>query len=411
MARYIFMAYLLYPVTQLLRTLCFGFLLVLLALPAAAQTQGNRTATEQRLHELREQIRLDEQRLSLAAQAEQASLHDLRSLDRQIALRRELTDQLQQRLLELSAQSDSLLVSTDVLAADIDGLKEQYQRRAVHAYKHGRLHDIALILAAESINQMLIRIRYLTRFANERRDKLRGIQAAADTLAQRQQALAEAREEAELLLLQAEQEQQQLSNLQRSRQQVVQQLQTERTTIQHDLTQKRQAASEFEARLRNLITAETTRRRNTTDTRELREFRELSGSFLSNQGRLPWPARGVVVEPFGEVINPVYGTSTPNPGVFIATNPQDEVRAVFDGTILSVSVIPEFGRYILIEHGEYQTAYSNFSLIYVGEGERIKAGQTLGRAGTEDEPKGAGVFFALFQSGEAIDPVPWLGRR
>src|SRR5688572_8066267 len=110
MARYIFMAYLLYPVTQLLRTLCFGFLLVLLALPAAAQTQGNRTATEQRLHELREQIRLDEQRLSLAAQAEQASLHDLRSLDRQIALRRELTDQLQQRLLELSAQSDSLLV-------------------------------------------------------------------------------------------------------------------------------------------------------------------------------------------------------------------------------------------------------------------------------------------------------------
>ncbi len=397
---------------SLFRTIGLGVvLLLLLVLPASAQIDGNRTATEQRLYELREQIRLDEQRLSLAAQAEQASLHDLRNLDRQIALRRELTTHLQQRLIELGEQSDSLILSTSILEADIGALKEQYQHRARHAYKHGRLHDIALILAAQSINQMLIRIRYLTRFANERRDKLRGIQAAADTLAKRQQALNDARDETQLLIQQAEEEQQQLSYLQRSRQNVVQQLQAERNTIQHDLTQNRQAASAFEAQLRQVIAAETNRRRNTADTRVLREFRELSGSFLSNQGRLPWPARGVVVEPFGEVINPVYGTSTPNPGVFIATNPQEEVVSVFDGTILSVSVIPEFGRYILIEHGEYQTAYSNFSLIYVGEGERIKAGQTLGRAGTEDEPKGAGLFFALFQNGEAINPVPWLGRR
>lgn len=399
------------PVVQALACCLLVLALALPGRPASAQASADRMSTEQRLQELRNQIRQDEARLSQTTQAEQASLQTLRNIDREIVLRRELTGSLQQRLLELSQQSDSLLTSLSSLEEDLGELREQYRYRAIHAYKYGRLHDLALILAAESINQMLVRVRYLTRFTDERREKLDVIRTAADTLEARRIALQEARAETEQLLAQADAERQELGRLQSSRQQVVQQLQTQRTALQQDLSAKRQAATQFETRLRELVAGATTRRNNATDSRELREFRELSGSFRANQGRLPWPASGVVMEPYGEVINPVYGTSTPNPGLLIATNPQDAVRAVFDGVVLSVSVIPEFGRYVLVEHGEYQSAYSNFSLIYVSEGDRIEAGQVIGRAGTEEEPKGAGVFFALFENGAAFDPMRWLAPR
>lgn len=393
-----------------LLSICLLGLLATLMVPqsALAQSRSDRATTEERLQALRDQIRRDEQRLTATSEAEEASMRTLRNLDREVATRRELVSTYQRRLAELNRQSDTLQTSLESLEDDLDDLRGEYQRHARHAYKYGRLHDLALILSAESINQMLVRIRYLNRFADERRDKYQKVQTAADTLEARREQLQQAREETRNLLEQAQLERQELSNLQRNRRQVVQQLQNQRSSIQEELETKRQAATEFESRLRDLIAGAG---RNAAPSRTPTETRILSGNFRNNRGQLPWPTNGVIIEPFGEIENPVYGTKTPNPGVFIGTNPQAEVRSVFDGTVLSVSVIPEFGRYVLIEHGDYQTAYSNFSLIYVGEGEAVEAGQVIGRAGTEDEPKGAGVFFAVFNGGEARDPALWLGMR
>jgi septal ring factor EnvC (AmiA/AmiB activator) len=376
--------------------------------PGWAQSSSDRTTTEERLRALRQQIQRDEQRLAATSEAEEASMRTLRNLDRELATRRELATTYQRRLQELNQQSDSLRSSLSSIEADLQDLRGEYERYARHAYKYGRLHDLALILSAESINQMLVRIRYLNRFADERREKFQKVKAAADTLEARRDQLQQAREQTEALLEQAQLERQELSRLQQNRRQVVRQLQNQRSSIQEDLATKREAATAFESRLRDLITSAG---RNPASSRTPTETRILSGSFRNNRGQLPWPADGVIIEPFGEIENPVYGTRTPNPGVFIGTNPQAEVRSVFEGTVLSVSVIPEFGRYVLIEHGAYQTAYSNFSLIYVAEGDAVQAGQVIGRAGTEDEPKGAGVFFAVFDGGEAMNPSQWLGRR
>ncbi|NNE34149.1 MAG: peptidoglycan DD-metalloendopeptidase family protein, partial [Rhodothermales bacterium] len=102
--------------------------------------------------------------------------------------------------------------------------------------------------------------------------------------------------------------------------------------------------------------------------------------------------------------------SVPNPGILIATESSAAVKAAFDGRVISVDIIPDFGTYVVIEHGEYHTVYSNFSLLYVGQNTVVSAGQVIGRAGTDAEPKGPGVFFAVFKKGEPMNPVPWLAR-
>jgi septal ring factor EnvC (AmiA/AmiB activator) len=390
-----------------------GLLLVLPAQAQRVQQVSDRTSTEQRLRDLRDQITQAERKLSETTQAETATMETLRSMDRELAIRGELTSSYEDRLDELALASDSLRDAMAQFEVDLGEMKEQYQHHAIHAYKYGRLHDLALILSASSINQMLIRVRYLNRFADQRRTKLQAIEAAAKAMEDRRAKLVEARVQTQLLLQEAQKEQRKMQNLQQSRKGVIKELQSQKTSIQGDIAQKRKAASDLENRIRSMIAAETARRREriTSDPAEDVIFTNLTGSFTQNKGKLPWPSTGAVVEPFGDIVNPVHGTKTPNPGILIATKPQAEVRAIFDGVVLGVSVLPEFGTYVAIQHGEYQSVYSNFSMVYIAEGAQVKAGQVIGRAGTDAEPKQSGIFFALFKNGAPFDPATWLMRR
>jgi septal ring factor EnvC (AmiA/AmiB activator) len=97
--------------------------------------------------------------------------------------------------------------------------------------------------------------------------------------------------------------------------------------------------------------------------------------------------------------------------VVIASEASAEVTAVAAGRVTAIDFMPEFGRFVLVEHGDYLTFYGNLSLLYVVTGDVLTAGQTVGRAGTDAEPKGRGIFFGLFDNGAAVDPEAWLNKQ
>ncbi len=379
-----------------------------IAIPVSAQNTS-REATERRLDELRQLIAKDEDRLTKTQSEERASLKTLRDLDRQIAMREELMRNYRERMDQLQRQQDSLRTSLDQLEGDLQRLKEEYRARASHAYKYGRMHDVALILAAESINQMLIRAQYLKRFSTQRRTRLDAIRTASTALYEQREELAASYTRNEQLLQAAEDEQARLGKLKNSRSKVVRNLRQRRKSIEAELNERKSTVQQLESRIRQLI-ASTAGRAAEMSPEALRASSELSANFESNQGKLGWPARGVVKEPFGEIVNPVNGTTVPNPGLLIATEPSAAVNAVFNGRVISIDIIPDFGTYVVIEHGDYHSVYSNFSLLYVGKNEIVTAGQVIGRAGTDAEPKGAGIFFAVFKKGQPQNPANWLRR-
>ena len=371
-----------------------------------------RQATRQRLAELKAQIAEDQQRLSENTQAEQASLRTLEQLDRQIALRKELVYNYGRRMRQISGEMGALRTILSSLENELETLKTQYRSRATHAYKYGRMHDLALIASSKSINQMLVRVRYLHRFTQQRRDRLTEIRTTQEETEERNEQLKDILADNERLLEEERSEQQNLERLHQNRTRVISDLRTTRSTIEKSLESKRAAARDLEDRIRELIAAtDRDRLRAREDLATAEEYAALSGSFLENRGQLPWPAKGVMRESFGDTVNPVYGTRTRNPGIIIETLSSAEVRAIFDGRIIDISVLPEYGRYVVIEHGVYKTVYSNFSDTFISEGDFVQTGQVIGQAGTPDEPKGTALFFALFKEGSPIDPSPWLVVR
>lgn len=387
------------------------WLMSALVVQVAPAQSTDRAATERRLEQLKAQIRQDQLRLSETAEEEAATRERLTQLAREIALRQELAATYQRRLDQLSAERDSLRTSLQSLSGRLRTLKAQYQRRARHAYKYGRLHDVALILAANSINQMLIRVQYLHRFAEQRREKLNAIRRASADLRARRAELRTSLQRTEELLDDVQAERANLRRLQQQRRAVIEELRAQRASLQEEIERKQSAAAELEARIREMIAASESDNAAAARTpAERAAYAELSASFEGNRGRLPWPAEGVITEPFGDRVDPVYGTTTRHPGILIATNPEAAVRAVFNGDVAAIDFVPGYGQYLVLRHGDYLSVYSNLSELFVTEGQSIEAGQLVGRAGTRNEPRGAGVFFAVFDktTGAAVNPRRWL---
>jgi septal ring factor EnvC (AmiA/AmiB activator) len=386
------------------------------ARPAHAQSGSDeREATKQRIERLREQIESSEARLSETTAAERASEQKLERLDRRIAERSELVRLYEERLAEIRRAQDSLRRSLQQRRQRLTELKKEYKRRATHAYKYGRLHDLALVLAARSVNEMLVRVRYLRRFAQQRKEKLQAVQSASRRLETQRQTLAQQRDSTAALLRRAEAERENLSRLRQSRRAMIQELRSRQSSIEETISEQRDKKKQAEARLARLKQAARAAQRDAPTSASSPErraaFERLTGSFEQNKGSLPWPAEGVVTEEYGLQTDPVHGTKTPNPGVMIGTEPQAQVQAVFEGKVTRIDKLPDLGTIAFVRHGKYLSLYGNLSLVYAGEGQAIEAGAPIGRAGTDGAPRGAGVFFGLFRGSTSYDPTTWLRSR
>ncbi len=399
-------------------------LLLLVASPAAAQ-DAERQAAEKRLSELKAQIAEYERLLTRTRREETDATTALHELDREIAVREALIASYRERQTVLSSEALGIQRSMAQLETDLAELKEEYAGHARNAYMRGRTGDLALILSAGSINKMIVRTRYLQRFTQQRRRKLDQIAATQQEMTDRQAALDSSAARIQTLLAESRTEQQALARRKTERASLVTTLQQKRTGLQSELQQRQQDMSRLESRIQEMIAAaEAARRRETEAARRTNNaaatraaeaaesaFVELTGSFRQNKGKLPWPAAGVITGTFGTRTHPVYGTKTRSIGIEISTTPTAPIRAVFDGRVERIFAMPGYGTCVMLSHGDYATVYANLSSVNVQQGQSVRAGEGIARAGTADDPLGAGMFFGLFAQSEAVDPAAWLQRK
>lgn len=386
--------------------------------PARAQSdlRARRSSTEERLETLQKQIEQDQNRLQKTAKQEKATKEKLNKLQREIALREELVSTYQRRIEQLEEERQDLRDTLQTLQKRRDQLRKEYRRRVLHAYKYNRIPDVALILASRSINQMLVRIRYLQRFAQQRQAQRSDVRQAATEVRESRKALKKKKEKTEELLAEARIERENLRALKADREQVIEKLRARRSELKQEIQEKQTQARQLEEQVRQIaakIEQRTNQKSKQKQAQQAALAANLSASFKQNKGELPWPAKGAITEHFGNRVDPVHGTKTYHPGILIATNPEQQVRAVFKGTVSGVDFVPGYGTYLVLRHGDYLSVYSNFSTLYVSQGETVEAGEVIGLAGTDSEPRGAGVFFAVFDRSKntSVNPTKWLSAR
>ena len=101
---------------------------------------------------------------------------------------------------------------------------------------------------------------------------------------------------------------------------------------------------------------------------------------------------------------------TKNNGLDIATSPETEARAIFEGKVVSIAKITTTNNAVIIKHGEYFTVYSNLDKVYVMQGDLVSTKERLGRVYTSTKGK-TEVHFEVWKGKDVQNPAYWITQN
>lgn len=377
---------------------------------------------------------------------------EFRSLEREIRLRDALIQKLQDERAHIQEEIQLLQKDYELTENDLSSLEQNYKKSLRYLYKRGRLSDAAILLSSVSINQMLIRAKYLELFDLHLRKLEDNIHAKQEQLKDKERQLGAAKIENERNEAEITQEKRNLSRRRSTQEENIVTLKKDRQRTQNRLKKLENEISSFKETLTELIENEEEVRQklvaqyNRLERERLRKLREaeamanseerarlvekysrptpktnvietidfgsLEQTFAQQKGSLRTPVEGgVIVRQKGISRDPLYGTKIDYPGVDIATKAGTPVRVVHDGLVFRTIPMAGYGDVVFVKHGKYITAYGNLSRIQVRENSFVRAGEIIGRSGDKNAPKGETLFFMIRESKSYLNPAEWIKSR
>ena len=378
---------------------------------------------ESRRDALRKEIAQLEQQLKENSSKSKNAMTELKLVRKQVATRRELVAESER---EIRALSDTIAVRQQAakrLRERLEMMESYYRKLVRNAYKNRDARIwYTYLLSSKNLGQASRRYAYLRDLSGTMNTQARRLQETRSALEEDLARLKTLRAEAEAVRKAREQDLQSLRQEELRSDRLVADLQKDKSRYQKELNTKRKqvealnreieriiAQAVEEARKREKAAQQGSNRKTVTNSQAVDI--KLSGEFANNKGKLPWPADGPVVETFGKHNHPVYTTLVmpANNGVNIGLSPDAEVKAVFDGEVKRVIVMPGYGRCILVQHGAYFTFYCKLGHVDVKSGDKVKTGQTLGRIDTIDGQNE--LHFEVWKEKEPENPELWLRKK
>ncbi|GAB4225688.1 MAG: amidase activator ActS [Acidobacteriota bacterium] len=125
--------------------------------------------------------------------------------------------------------------------------------------------------------------------------------------------------------------------------------------------------------------------------------RQVAGAWI-------WPADGPVTSAFG-----ARRSGHRHTGIDIDARPGDPVLAARAGRVVFAGRRSGYGRLVILDHGGGVASwYAHLDEIHVEPGDRVRAGQRLGRAGRSGNARGVHLHFEIRRRGRPIDPLTLL---
>ena len=116
------------------------------------------------------------------------------------------------------------------------------------------------------------------------------------------------------------------------------------------------------------------------------------------------PCDGTISNGFGKRVHPITNETREHNGIDIKAPEGTDVVSSISGTVTDVGYDAEKGNYIVVEHDNLKTTYSQLSATNVKKGDNINANQTIGAVGSTGNATGAHLHFEVMVDGEYVDP-------
>ncbi len=86
--------------------------------------------------------------------------------------------------------------------------------------------------------------------------------------------------------------------------------------------------------------------------------------------------------------------------------------ATADGVVTKASWHSSYGKTVVIKHEDsYETLFGHLSKITVKEGESIKVGDVIGKAGSTGRSTGTHLHYEVIKDGKRVNPKQFLSLK
>lgn len=386
------------------------FLVILMSLSLALGVQGqNVKAQEEKRARLEREIEILDRQLSENASKSSSMLSNLTLIRKKVSNRKALVSESERQVRQYSDKIYLKQRSINRMQARIDTLSQHYSKLVLSAYKNrdARLWYMYM-LASDNLGQAFRRMAYFKNLSSQMNQEARRIKEAKLELEKEKEELQVLKKEAESVKAVRTAELKKLQGEEKQSDKIVRQLQSNRKKYQSQLAAKKRQVDALNREIERLVSSAMGGSSSKTSSGKTEYDRKLAAEFSRNKGNLPWPADGPVVDKFGQKYHPVYKNLKlpPNNGVDIALAKGSKVRAVFDGVVKQIVVMPGYNKCILVQHGNYFTFYCKLGSTSVKAGDKIKTGDLLGTVDVINDQ--ILLHFQVWQGNKPQNPEHWL---
>jgi septal ring factor EnvC (AmiA/AmiB activator) len=312
----------------------------------------------------------------------------------------------------------------------------------VYAYKNRSNYDfLNFIFSAASFNDALKRVEYLKSYRSYREQQATNINNTQSLLQKKIGTLELTRKEQSEVLTKQQKEKMVLVEEKKEKDVVVSKLKSREKELSKELSAKQKADNKLRASIKAAIdreirlarqkaleeenrrkaanpeVAKTTATAKKEDVAKKRSVFDdvpggeiISDNFEKNRGKLPWPVdRGHIKIGYGTYSIPETKLKGNNPGLTLETDEGSSVKAIFDGDVISVFDVDGESN-VIVRHGKYFTTYGRLSSTSVSKGQKVKIGQVVGRASSNEDGNGE-IEFLIMEENRKLDPALWIKRR
>ena len=393
--------------------------LILFTASFSAFSQKKSDQLKKKERELQQKILNTKNLIKLTRNSEQLSLTELGIIQHQIAYREELVSHYSYQIRKLDNEVSDTKKQILSIENTINNLREEYTKMIVHAFKNRNTDFKYLyIISAKTFSEAFHRMKYIQHYKDYRQDQINQIVINQNKLEEKIQYLEEKINTKQQISLVQKTEKEAYLEDKIKQQETYSKLKANENKYKSLLNAQQKKKRKIALAIRKAIEIEIAATIKKSDNKFTLtpEGSALSKTFTSNKGKLPWPvSKGEITGKYGKHRHDIVSTATvDNNGIDITTEKKAKIRAVFQGKVTSVLIIPGAGKVVMISHGDYRTVYSNLKEVYVKKGDQVNTKQSLGQLLENEDGNVSEAHFEIWKITSAglttENPSYWISK-
>jgi len=393
------------------------FIVISLSVSFSSVAQTKKQLQKKRV-QLQKEMKQINKLLFKSKQQEEALLSELSDLNKRIAVRSRLIRTIDEEENKLSEEIAINQIEIDALGASLAKLKKEYADMIVKSYKNkSKQSTLMFLLSSKSFTQAYKRIAYMKQYNAYRKTQGEKIKIEYQKYTALNDSLIFKKEEKVLLLALYTKERDSVSSEKTSQVKLVNKVKKEENKYAAEFKRIQNEDGKLNKQIERLIAEEIARSNkkansNSSGIAMTPEEKLVASTFVANKGKLPWPTeKGIVVRKYGKQKHPTLaGITIQSNGIQLATEKNAKARAIFKGKVLSIQLQPGRKKMVLIQHGNYISAYKNLDNVLVKRGQSIDTKQAIGTIHTDATTGKTILAFSLFKNTTLQNPETWISR-